>query len=281
MKNKVIFYPIKYEPKIYVLYVHVRKEPNNKGVYKKYFGITCQKAHKRWKNNGKGYSKKNKDGKYTKFYNAILKYGWDEGFRHIIIFKNLTKKEADSLEKYFIDKYKTLKNNGYNSKEGGANGSWSEEARKKFSEKKKGKPVPNFEKSRLKGELNPCYGKKRDSNLVKQIAEKQMKKVYCVEQKKWYQGVSVAGKINNIDSSSISAVCNNKRKTAGGYHWVYNIDDIPQKLFYPNKKVMCIETGIVFNSIKEAGETITVKNHISEACNGKIKTCGGFHWIYV
>ena len=38
--------------------------------------------------------------------------------------------------------------------------------------------------------------------------------------KKW-NSISEASKELNIDNSSISAVCKNKRKTAGGYIWKY------------------------------------------------------------
>ena len=42
------------------------------------------------------------------------------------------------------------------------------------------------------------------------------------------------------------------------------------------KKVMCIETGIIYPSIEEAVHKTGFKN-ISNVCNGKFKTCGGFH----
>lgn len=47
------------------------------------------------------------------------------------------------------------------------------------------------------------------------------------------------------------------------------------------KKVRCVETGQVFNSIKEAKASCGRNNiHIGEVCNGKRKTAGGFHWEY-
>lgn len=51
----------------------------------------------------------------------------------------------------------------------------------------------------------------------------------------------------------------------------------------PNsKKVLCIETEQIFNSMKEASEWIGVSyTNISNCCNGKQKTCGGYHWRYV
>lgn len=48
------------------------------------------------------------------------------------------------------------------------------------------------------------------------------------------------------------------------------------------KKVLCIETNIVYNTIKEAGEdTSTMACHISEVCKNKRKSAGGLHWKYL
>lgn len=48
----------------------------------------------------------------------------------------------------------------------------------------------------------------------------------------------------------------------------------------PKRKVICLETGIVYNSIKEA-QIILGLYHISECVNGKRERCGGFHWSFV
>lgn len=72
----------------YCVYLHT--SPTNKY----YVGITKQNPLKRWAN-GRGYCK-NKH-----FYNAILKYGWDN-FKHEIIFSGITKEEAIQSEKQLI-----------------------------------------------------------------------------------------------------------------------------------------------------------------------------------
>lgn len=48
------------------------------------------------------------------------------------------------------------------------------------------------------------------------------------------------------------------------------------------KKVVCIETGIVYESASEAARQVpkTSQSKICMVCRGKRKTCGGYHWKY-
>ena len=47
------------------------------------------------------------------------------------------------------------------------------------------------------------------------------------------------------------------------------------------KKVVCVETEQVFDSLTKASEHIGVdKSVISACCRGKTKTCKGYHWKY-
>ena len=49
-----------------------------------------------------------------------------------------------------------------------------------------------------------------------------------------------------------------------------------------SKKVRCIETGVIYESLTEASrQTSIAVSSISECCNGKRKTAGGFHWEYI
>ena len=49
-----------------------------------------------------------------------------------------------------------------------------------------------------------------------------------------------------------------------------------------SKKVICIETGVTYTSIREAERLLGVCHTcISSCCNGRRKTAGGFHWRYV
>lgn len=47
------------------------------------------------------------------------------------------------------------------------------------------------------------------------------------------------------------------------------------------KAVVCVETGVVYPSIKEAERKTAISNgNISNACRGKLETAGGYHWRY-
>lgn len=49
-----------------------------------------------------------------------------------------------------------------------------------------------------------------------------------------------------------------------------------------SKKVLCLETGEVFESVRDAQRSTGIfQCNISYACNGKRKTAGSFHWKFV
>ena len=188
--------------KRYTVYMHIAL--NNK----KYIGITCKNPKYRW-NNGKGY-KPNKH-----FYNAILKYGWNN-IKHLIICSNLSKKDACDLEMQMIKMYKSNDiKYGYNQSLGGENTAYgcrwklTEETKRKLSKIKKGKPTWNKGKH--------CWSDEQK----KRIGEKQNRKVICIETKIVFQSLNEAEKITGVKYQGISRVCRGGRKTAGGYHWEY------------------------------------------------------------
>jgi hypothetical protein len=48
------------------------------------------------------------------------------------------------------------------------------------------------------------------------------------------------------------------------------------------RKVLCVETGITYPSIKKASELLNISaGNIGSCCRGNRHTTGGFHWSYV
>lgn len=126
----------------YCVYMHT-----NKINEKRYVGITCQSASRRWRN-GDGYIQN------EHFYRAIRKYGWNN-FEHEVIKTGLSKKEAAELEIALIEKYKCTDDRyGYNRSTGGespASGVLiSDETRKKMSDAHKGFTMKDSTKQKLR-----------------------------------------------------------------------------------------------------------------------------------
>ena len=210
---------------------------------KVYIGITKTKPKYRW-NNGKGYN-----NQY--FKKAINKYGWNN-FEHIILFEKLTQKEAEEKEIKLIAYYNsTQKDFGYNISKGGMvnNGvACKEETKKKIS-------IAN------KGIKNGMYGKQHSKKIRQKISE---------SSKKMWQNEEHRNKYIKILQE------NRHNFKKGSIPWNKGLKGKPA---YNRKKVICMETGEIFNSISEA-EKIKNTNNISYCCNGKRKSTNGLHWRF-
>ena len=214
----------------YKVYVHIHKVNG-----KRYYGITCQKVNRRWRN-GKRYS-------YNQhFWNAINKYGWDN-FEHIVIARGLTKDEAKWVKIELIREWDTTNpeygyNVGYKSK------IVSKEARKKISESSKGKSRSEEAKKKMSEakegtthteEVRKKMSEDREGHEVTEETREKISKsnkgkchkptrVYCVELDMYFETVTEAGKYIGRAYGNISSVLTGRNKTCGGYHWMYAKD---------------------------------------------------------
>ena len=150
----------------FTIYKHVC--PNGKV----YIGQTSVKPESRWQK-GRHY----KGSPY--FYNAILKYGWDN-IEHIILYENLTKEEANKIEIELIQLYQD-QNKSYNIHKGGGGDKphymygrvTTEETRKKMSESHKGHVTSEETKEKLRKALKgKNLGKKHSEETRKKIGER-------------------------------------------------------------------------------------------------------------
>lgn len=258
--------------KIWTIYCH-----KNKINGKRYIGQTNKKnPEQRWQN-GKGYAPKEneKQGKNRKFYNAILKYGWDN-FEHIILETNiLSLKEANQKEQYWIAYYDTFNNDekGYNMTPGGDNHLLSDDA-----------------KERLRQTLIQTY--KNNPEKVEYQKQKQAeisgKPVYCFELDKKYISLSEAARENNVDVSAITrCLLRQNQLTTNGLHWKYadeniTLEEIEKTRKKSKKKVLCVETNIIYDSPKDAANKLNLDNNaIGKCCRGVCKTYKNYHWRYI
>lgn len=270
----------------YCVYVHTNKING-----KKYVGQTCQKPEYRW-NNGKSY----KDCPY--FYKAIQKYGWDN-FDHEIIASNLTKEEADNFEKLLIKELGTMNpEKGYNLKAGGADGTFSEEVRKKMSESLKGVRV---------GENHPMYGKKHSEETRSRIGENSRKtwanpdfkeKMHEVRKQLWENDEYRSKQVESRTGRYVSEETRQKLSDAmsgekNPNYGKQTSEETRQKMSEAHKKIQCLKARKInqytknnvfiktWDCMKQIEEVTGIKyQDISKCCRHKRKSAGGYQWQY-
>ena len=214
---------------IYVVYKHT-----NLLNRKIYIGITSQSLKNRCGKNGIGYKE------CPFFYNAIKKYGWDN-FKHEILYKNLTKEEAEQKEIELIAEYNSNNSDyGYNIANGGnCKGTMAEETKIKISIAQKGKRLSEEHKKKIGeaqiGEKNHQFGKKMSNEVKEKIRIGNIKhpssgcfpshkiNQYDLEGnliKTWNTMGEIKRELG-ISHCMISDCCRGIQKTSGGFIWKY------------------------------------------------------------
>ena len=225
----------------YTVYMHTT--PNGKV----YIGITKQNPIKRWLH-GKGYQKQ------EYFYNAILKYGWDN-IEHRILFTELSKEEAERKEIELIKQYKSNQRElGYNIENGGRINKMSEETIEKIRKANTGKRH-STEACKRCSEIQKARW--QDEEYRKNQIEKR------IGQSAWNKGKETPTEVKEKQRQAKLG------KYIGDKHW-------------SSKKIINLETGKIYNSIGLVAKELNIKNgsHIVEVCKGKRKIAYGFHWKY-
>lgn len=232
----------------YKVYVHINKLNG-----KRYYGITKQKVKKRW-DNGHGY----RHNKY--FTNAIEKYGWNEGFEHIIVANGLLESEAKWLEIELIKKFNTINRNyGYNISPGGESNNHSEETKRKISESNKGRKISEEHKKKI-----------REANKSRIFSEEARKKISDANKGR---PVSEETKMKLSKANKGKTMSKEARK---------KMSDAQKGKNNNNAKSVCIvELNITFDTITDCSKFLKC-NHstVSRALNGITKTCKGYHITY-
>lgn len=162
---------------------------------------------------------------------SILKYGEDK----FEVIKDLavaySKEELDELEKHYIKEFDSMNpEKGYNKTEGGHSGKWSEEAKKKQSERNRGEGNPRYgvhldEETKRKislsvtksitGKGNPMYGKKHTEETKRLMSEKRKKRVKCNTGETFDSIMEATEWCGLKDASSIGRCCRGRVKSAG------------------------------------------------------------------
>lgn len=145
----------------------------------------------------------------------------------------------------------------------------------------------------MKTTNNPFYGKKHTTESKKKMSEARTGK-YTGELNNFY-GADHSGKNNGFfghkhTEESRKKMSKTKAKMYVGkgnpFYGKHHTQEAREKMKNNRKnaarKVMCIETGIVYDSIKIAAkETNTCARSISAVCCGKRNKANGLHWKHM
>lgn len=101
----------------------------------------------------------------------------------------------------------------------------------------------------------------------------------------WKTGLNV-GKTGHkmSETSKLKMINSLKGKLKGEYNPMYGKSrpDLAKRNKETGRRVMCIETMEVFNTLVDAGNSIGLTSYaIGNVCRGINKTAGGLHWEYV
>lgn len=149
---------------------------------KSYIGKTTKLFERRKKEHLKDSSSKRECFKNIIFYKAIRKYGWDN-IKWEILEDNITDETIlNEKETFYILKYDTFMENGYNMTSGGDGHSGyklSEETKQKMSDRFKNIPLTEETKRKMKenhtdfnGNKNPFFGKHHTEKTKHILKEK-------------------------------------------------------------------------------------------------------------
>ena len=152
----------------------------------------------------------------------------------------------------------------------------------------------SFYNSAQEGYNNTEGGTKNFRNIIqeKKIFQYDLEGKFIQE----FNSMQEAAKAVGLSGANLTTCCQGKQKTVGGFQWSYEKKDFigpatnernQKHLWSSNKKSISQYTkdGIFISSFESAHDAARANNikgssHITECCNGKRKTCGGYIWKY-
>ena len=242
----------------YSVYKHT--SPNGKV----YIGITKRSLNDRWRN-GNGYKKN------PHFWKAIEKYGWDK-IKHEIIASDLSFSEAEYYERYFISLYQSFNPNyGYNMTFGGDHGlKITDEVRNRISKKLKDyfsnhpEAKEEMAKRMIGTTLSEETKKKMSETHKANMTEERRKRIGDA-----HRGIKLTSHKRKPRSQESNKKISEAKK---GKHFGGK-GAIP-------KKIICVETGVVYNGVSEICELFGYKyQNIYLSCSKGTKS-HGYTWQY-
>lgn len=112
------------------------------------------------------------------------------------------------------------------------------------------------------------------------------KRVINLDTNEIYESSVEAAQILNLSKIKIREVCRSIRKTTGRYNFAYYEDYLQgnyeiKPVGHIGKKVQEVETGIVYESVAKAGESLNLDpSSISKVCKGKLGSLHGHKFVF-
>ena len=238
---------------------------------KVYIGITHD-IKKRWRNNGRQYWSNHH------FRKAIEKYGWD-GFRHEIVYENISYEDACSREIELIAKHNACNREyGYNKSPGGDSPlvihrgkdhhfygkQLSPEHKKKLSESHS-------------GEKGFWYGKHLPEEIRKKIGDAHRGRTISDEQKKFLREINTGKQASEETKRKMSESQKNRVRNP----------NVGRKISDAKEKKAVVQLSLsneviqIFPSVSSAAREYDIASgSICKCCKKKLQSAGGFIWIY-
>ena len=306
---------MKEENKQYGIIYLIRNKINNKC----YIGQTINKRgfKGRYYFKGKGIERVYNYHKNYKLYgrdyynahllNSIEKYGFDAFEVDEEFDIAYSKEELDKLEDMYIKIYDCI-DNGYNQKEGGANGKFSEEAKQKMREKAIGRKHTEESIKRMSesqsGENNGFYGKHHTEEAKqkmseskkemykgeghpfygKNLEEEHKQKISETLKNKYHEGYLNPNKGKHLSEEQKAKLRKANSGKNSGWYGKHHTEEQKRKIGESNKgkrqkPVYCYELNeIRLNATLWSEELNICYTNILKCCRGKQKTCGGYHF---
>lgn len=224
---------------------------------------------------------------------AIIKYGIDN-FDLTLLEIGVPIDKLNSLEQHWMDYYDSYNlEHGYNMcPEAGTNRGYkyTEEDRAKMSKSAKQKFIDHPEYIK-RGKDNPMYGVKMSEETRAKMSRSRIGNQNA-KGSTWVMSQETKDKISksmkgkqNCLGRKLSQETKNKIAEANRRRVITDEMREKQRLSHLGlsvKKVRCVETQIVYNSIGDASLAVNRdRSGIGKCCAGRQKTCGGYHWEFV
>jgi len=199
-------------------------------------------------------------------YNAIRKY---DNFNIYVECVCSNIKELNNMETYFINRYDSI-NNGYNCDTGGNNKILSDETKNKIRLSKIGWKMTDEQKLKLSLSTKGRIPWNKNKKGLQTWSENQ----YIIMSKR-FSGANNPN-FGKLHSEETKIKMSNNRKGKPAWNKDKKIDNS-----HNNKKVMCIDTGEIFESITFASKALNIDaSSIIKVCKNKQKKAKGKSFIY-